>query len=66
MDKPAPRSMVFCINFLLEVMGLIVNGLNGKLSTDDSRPLTVNCGQKIKAVLPKCFGSERDCHDPEV
>jgi hypothetical protein len=26
MDKPAPRSMVFCINFLLEVMGLLVDG----------------------------------------
>jgi hypothetical protein len=40
--------------------------VNSQQSTDDGRPLTVNCGQKIKEVLPKYFGSERGCRDPEV
>ena len=30
------------------------------------RQSTVDRGLKIKAVLPKYFGSERDCRDPEV
>jgi hypothetical protein len=40
--------------------------VNSQQSTDDSRPLTVNCGQKIKAVLPKYFGIERGCHGLEA
>jgi hypothetical protein len=42
MLKPAPSSMVFCINRLLEVMWLVVNGLFGQQSTDDGRQWTVD------------------------